>query len=83
MATRSVRLDDEAETALTEVTQITGESISESIKYGLFLYQQEVKANRKPANFFKNRQLQGGQTLGDARDISALLKKKLKMDQAK
>ena len=78
MATRSVRLDNEAEQALTEVTNVTGQSISESIKHGLFLYQKEIQSKRKPSSFFEGKHLEGGESLGDASNVSALLKAKLK-----
>lgn len=47
MGTRSVRLDEETEKALTRLTRITGLSISEVLKRGVLAYQ--AKALQEPA----------------------------------
>lgn len=46
MATRTVRLDDEAEEALREVRAATGLPISEALKRGLRSLQERVSAVR-------------------------------------
>lgn len=79
MGTRSVRLDDEAEDALNDVTRVTGESITHAIKHGLLMYRMEVVNSRKPADFFKSYDLgEGGYALGSARNMSSILKDKLR-----
>ena len=42
MATRAVRLDEEAEEALTLITQSTGLSISGALKQGLLVLKEQV-----------------------------------------
>jgi hypothetical protein len=42
MATRTVRLDSEAERTLTALTRMTGLSISEVLKQGLIAYKQNT-----------------------------------------
>ncbi len=51
MATRTVRLDPEAERTLASLTRMTGLSISEVLKRGLMSYKQEAlngRATRTP-----------------------------------
>ena len=43
MAIRTVRLDDEAEAALREIREATGEPISEALKQGLLFLKQHVR----------------------------------------
>jgi len=81
VGTRSVRLDDEAENALTEIINRTGLSISDAIKQGLITYQDKarVMATRKPSDFFKSFELgEGGYSIGPARQSKELLKNKLR-----
>lgn len=47
MATRTVRLDDEAEAALHEIREATGLPISEALKRGLRYFQQRVQRGTK------------------------------------
>lgn len=56
MSTRSVRLDEEAESALAEIIGRTGLSISEAIKKGLIEYRNEARniALKSPASFSNN-----------------------------
>lgn len=80
MSTRSVRLDDEAEAALSDIVNRTGLSISDAIKQGLIVYQEKSLATAKhlPADFFRDFDLgQGGYTAGPARQAKNLLKNKL------
>lgn len=80
MSTRSVRLDDEAEEALSEIISRTGLSISDAIKQGLIEYRKLALATttRKPADFFNEFDLgEGGYSLSPARDSKQAIKNKL------
>ena len=77
MGTRSVRLDDESESVLNDITRSTGKSITDVFKRSLELYLQEVNSARTPSDFFKDRELSSGHSIGDARNASTLLKKKI------
>ena len=65
MATRTVRLDDEAEAALREITQATGLPISQALKRGLRALQAEVarESSRHPYDAYAELDLGPG---GDA-----------------
>ena len=79
MSTRSVRLDEESEVALEDITRATGKSISSAIKHGLLLYRNEVNNSRKASDFFANYDIgEGGYALGPARNVSKILKMKLR-----
>ena len=62
MATRTVRLDDEAEAALTEIRKATGLPISEALKQGLHVLQERVsqEARRTPWEIYKDLDLGPG-----------------------
>jgi hypothetical protein len=60
MATRTVRLDDEAEEALREVQDATGLPISEALKRGLRSLQQRVRDETKRTPFDVYRELDLG-----------------------
>ena len=84
MATRTVRLDEEAERALKEIQEATGLPISEALKRGLRSLQEQVRhqAGRRPYDVYKEIDLgPGGYAIapsGDAkRAVRAVLKKKL------
>jgi len=51
MATRTVRLDDEAEEALTLITQSTGLSISSALKQGLLVLKDQVALHEQQAPY--------------------------------
>lgn len=55
MATRTVRLDEEAEDALREVQKVTGLPISEALKHGLHSLRDEVRrgATRTPYDVYR------------------------------
>jgi hypothetical protein len=55
MATRTVRLDDEAEAALKEIRDTTGLPISEALKRGLRSLQERVKleSSRTPYDIYR------------------------------
>ena len=62
MATRTVRLDDEAEAALQQIRQATGLPISEALKRGLRSLQQQVEheATRTPYDVYRQLDLGPG-----------------------
>ena len=71
MATRSVRLDEEAESALADMIGRTGLSISEVIKNGLMEYRESSlrQTTKRPSEFFKNFDLgEGGYSIAPARE---------------
>ncbi|ETW92953.1 MAG: hypothetical protein ETSY1_41390 [Candidatus Entotheonella factor] len=51
MATRTVRLDDEAEEALTLITQSTGLSISSALKQGLIALKDQIMFHEQQAPY--------------------------------
>lgn len=84
MATRTVRLDDEAEAALREIRDATGLPISEALKRGLRSFGDRVKreARRTPYDIY--RELDhgpGGSAIAASTDtrraVRAAIKKKL------
>ena len=84
MATRTVRLDDEAETVLRQIREATGLPISEALKRGLRSLQERVRqeAGRTPYEIF--RELDhgpGGAAIASSTDtrraVRAAIKKKL------
>ena len=62
MATRTVRLDDEAEAALQHIRDATGLPISEALKRGLTSLLERVKheATRTPYDIYKQLDLGAG-----------------------
>ena len=81
MGTRSVRLDEEAESALGEIMDRTGFSISEAIKEGLLEYRQKAidLSRRRPSDFFERFDLdEGGYAAAPARESGAMVKEKLR-----
>lgn len=60
MATRTVRLDDEAEDALAEIREATGLPISEALKQGLRSLRQQVVQDAKRTPFDVYQQLDLG-----------------------
>jgi hypothetical protein len=85
MATRTVRLDDEAEAALTEIRKATGLPISEALKQGLHALQERVtrEARRTPYEIYKELDLgPGGYAIAPAREakraVREAIRKKLR-----
>lgn len=85
MATRTVRLDDEAEAALQQIRDATGLPISEALKQGLQSLKQRVEhdSERTPYDVFKQLDLgQGGYAAGPSTDarrlVIAAIRKKLR-----
>lgn len=77
MATRTVRLDDEAERVLTSLTKSTGLSISEVLKRGLLAYTQEARdaADRVPYEIFRRLDLgEGGYARAAAKNAKVAIK---------
>lgn len=62
MGSRSVRLDEDAEKALAKLTKITGLSISEVLKRGVFAYKNKVleETARKPFEIYRQLNLGDG-----------------------
>jgi antitoxin component of RelBE/YafQ-DinJ toxin-antitoxin module len=84
MGTRSVRLDDEAESALAEIVGKTGVTISEAIKCGLIEYRNKARkiSAKSPFEFFTHFDLgEGGYTKAPAREAGKSIKAKLKEKQ--
>lgn len=72
MATRTVRLDDEAEKALADVRKATGLPISEALKKGLRTLQAQVRqgASRRPYDIYRELDLgAGGWALAPSTDV--------------
>lgn len=84
MATRTVRLDDEAEAALEEIRDATGLPISEALKRGLRSLQERVKLETGRTPYDVYRELDhgpGGSAIAPSADtkraVRAAIKKKL------
>jgi hypothetical protein len=84
MATRTVRLDEEAENALKEVQNATGLPISEALKRGLRSLREQVRQGMSRAPYDIYRQLDlgpGGYAIASStetkRAVRNALKKKL------
>ena len=85
MATRTVRLDDEAEAVLQEIRDVTGLPISEALKQGLQSLKQRVgeEAERRPYDLYHPLDLgPGGYAVAPSTDtrrgVATALRKKLR-----
>lgn len=85
MATRTVRLDDEAEAALERIREATGLPISEALKQGLRALSQRVAqdAARTPYDVYRRLDLgPGGYAIAPSMDtrrgVSAALRRKFR-----
>lgn len=81
MATRTVRLDEEAERALQEVRDATGLPISEALKRGLRVLKAELEATaaRAPYEIYREIDLgAGGYALGPARRAKATVRESIR-----
>lgn len=85
MATRTVRLDDEAEEALRQIRETTGLPISEALKQGLQSLRQRVRdeVQRQPYDVFRRLDLgPGGYAIAPSTEtrqgVAAALRKKLR-----
>lgn len=85
MATRTVRLDDEAEAALRQIREATGLPISEALKRGLRSLQERVKdeATRTPYEIYRQLDLgPGGYAVapssGSRRGVTQAIRNKLR-----
>jgi hypothetical protein len=80
MATRSVRLDDEAERALAEIRRRSGRSISSAIKLSLISFRDNAlsQQGRRPSDFFLQYDFgEGGYSIGTARESRRVVREKL------
>jgi hypothetical protein len=84
MATRTVRLDDEAEAALRQIRETTGLPITEALKRGLRSLLEDVRSEvkRTPYDIYKELDCgPGGYAIGPStetrRGVTAALRKKL------
>src|SRR5690349_6270618 len=80
MATRTVRLDDEAEETLRQIRKATGLPISEAFKRGLRLLQKEIN-QPKPTVWEAYQALgpiPGGSAIGPARDHKRVYRESLR-----
>lgn len=71
MGSRSVRLDEDTEKALARLTRMTGLSISEVLKRGVFAYRAKAleEPARKPYEIYRHLDLgSGGYAQAPARD---------------
>lgn len=78
MATRTVRLDDEAETALAEIRQRTGLSVSAALKRGLALVRDTLREDvgARPFDVYARLDLgPGGAAKGSAADAKAAVRR--------
>ena len=81
MATRTVRLDDEAEAALRQIRERTGLPISEALKRGLRSLQNDINEQAAPTPWEIYRQLDigpGGYAIAPARNYKRALREKLR-----
>ena len=85
MATRTVRLDDEAEAALQQIRKVTGLPISEALKQGLRSLRQRVveEAERTPYDVYQQLDLgPGGYAVAPSTDtrrgVGDALRRKLR-----
>ena len=85
MATRTVRLDDEAETALQQIRDATGLPISEALKQGLQSLKAQVRdtSRRSPYDVFRQLDLgPGGYAISPStetrRGVATALRKKIR-----
>ena len=85
MATRTVRLDDEAEATLRQIREATGLPISEALKQGLRSLKQQVRdaSGRRPYDVYERLDLgPGGYASAPStqtrRGVASALRKKLR-----
>jgi hypothetical protein len=81
MATRTVRLDAEAESALREIRQATGLPISEALKRGLRSLHEQVarEAGRSPFDVYDQLDLgPGGYAVGPSTDTRRAVREAVK-----
>lgn len=87
MATRTVRLDDEAEKVLDEVRAATGLPISEAFKAGLRSLRHQLmngEPARSPYDIYRELDLgPGGYAIGPSTDTRAAVRKLLKNKRAR
>lgn len=86
MATRTVRLDDEAEATLKQIREATGLPISEAFKRGLrVLHEQVVQTKRRtPWEGYSELEIgSGGHSLGPATEYRRLVLEAIRKKHAR
>lgn len=81
MATRTVRLDDEAEKTLKEIKQATGMSVSAALKHGLIVLREEIvlKASTTPYSIYEQLDLgPGGYAIAPAKQARLAVRGKIR-----
>lgn len=81
MATRTVRLDEEAERALREVRQATGLPISEALKRGLRVLRDQVRGERSRTPYEIYHQLDhgpGGASIAPSTEVQRAVRSAIK-----
>ena len=80
MATRTVRLDAEAEAALRQIREATGLPISEALKRGLRSLRDQVKAEaRTPYEIYRELDLgPGGSAIAPSTDVKRAVRAAIK-----
>ena len=81
MGTRTVRLDEEAERLLADVTQTTGMNVTQALRTGLTLLRQQVKeeAASRPYEIYRSLPLgEGGYACAPARDAKRAIREVLR-----
>jgi len=81
MATRTVRLDKEAETVLREVQDATGLPVSEALKLGLRALRREIRerTDRRPYDIYYGLDLgPGGYAIAPSTDVKRGVRQALK-----
>ena len=84
MGTRTIRLDEETEQVLAELKQLTGLSLTQALKQGLFAFRDEVchRGSARPFDIYKSLDLgDGGYAVAPSTDskrgVQEAIKRKL------
>ena len=81
MATRTVRLDDEAEAALLQITEATGLPISQALKRGLRSLQAQIarESTQRPYDVYQQLDIcSGGYAIAPSTDTRGGVKRALR-----
>ena len=81
MTTRTVRLDDEAEQALTDITDATGLSVSAALKQGLHALREQIERDGAASPFEVYQQMDlgpGGYTSAPSDQAKQAVREKIR-----